>query len=473
MKTTLKEKWLFILIIMQPFLDILAYFQYDNPTGTMAGYLRLVIMLIIPFVVLIKKRKLSFIILMGVIGVYCLLHIAMCFLNGYQNLIADVSYMLKVVQGPILGISFCYIITDEKYREQIVNGFVVNYIVIVASVVVAHLSGTAVYTYNDYKVGYLGWFGNANSQSIILISMSAFVIYYAVKKKSKLGILLSMLSIGIVLLSNGTKAGYLALLGIYAGLMVFYAVDWIMAEKGKRKLQPAMIGLSLLLLVGAVFAYPYTPRARMDGYSTEKRAQENLVIEQKKEQIFNKQQGNALTLQDILADPKLKQELINLYKDKLRPDLVEKYGAETVLKKYGWAPAAYQLADVRLQKRINAELVWEESNFLTHLFGFEFAEVENFDLENDYPAIFYYYGYVGFGLYVIFLAYFLVLIIKALCKQFRAAFCLFNFVLAMTYVLQLGLAQFSGAILRRPNASIYLALVVGMIYYQCKKIEKR
>lgn len=41
----------------------------------------------------------------------------------------------------------------------------------------------------------------------------------------------------------------------------------------------------------------------------------------------------------------------------------------------------------------------------------------------------------------------------------------------MVYVLQLGLAQFSGAILRRPNASIYLALVVALIFYQCQKAK--
>ncbi len=472
MKRILKEKWLFLLIVLQPFLDMIAYFQYDSAVGTMAGYLRLVILLLVPFAVLNKKRKLSFVILMGIIGLYCVLHMAGCYLNGYQNIVADLSYMMKVVQMPILGISFCYILNEEAYREQIVRGFVVNYIVIVISMVVAHLSGTALYTYNDYKIGYLGWFGNANSQSIILISISTFVIYYAVKKKSKVGVPLAMIGVAIVLLSNGTKAGYLALLGIYAGLTAFYAFDWFMAEKGKRKLQPVMIAFSVILIVTSVLAYPITPRYAMDIYSYGKREEENKVIEEEKEKISTTEKGDVLTLDDILADPKLKQELIEIYEEDLNQDLVEKFGVERVLAEYGWAPGAYELADVRLQKRINAKLVWEESNFITHLFGVEFTEMEDYDLENDYPAIFYYYGYVGFGLYMIFLAYFLVLIIKVLCKRFKEAFCLFNFMLALTYVLQLGLAQFSGAILRRPNASIYLALVVAMIYYQCKKIEK-
>ena len=103
----IKGNWLFVLVVAQPFLDILAYFQYDSPIGTMAGYLRLLVMLAIPFYVLMKRRKLGFILLMGIIGIYCVLHVVSCYVNGYLSFFADVSYMLKVVQMPILAISFC------------------------------------------------------------------------------------------------------------------------------------------------------------------------------------------------------------------------------------------------------------------------------------------------------------------------------------------------------------------------------
>ena len=144
-----------------------------------------------------------------------------------------------------------------------------------------------------------------------------------------------------------------------------------------------------------------------------------------------------------------------------------------MLEKYGWFPDAFSLADVRLQKRINAELIWEDTGVLTHLFGFEFTEAADYDLENDYPALYYYYGYVGLGLYLIFLAYFLFIIVKAAIKNFKGVFNLFNFILLLTYIMQLGLAQFSGAILRRPNASIYLALIIALIFYRCKKAESK
>ena len=42
--------------------------------------------------------------------------------------------------------------------------------------------------------------------------------------------------------------------------------------------------------------------------------------------------------------------------------------------------------------------------------------------------------------------------------------------LLLCLMLQLGLAQFSGALLRRPNVSIYLSLVLGLIYYQTVRL---
>ena len=77
----LKKNWLFLLIIIQPLLDILAYFQYDSPVGTMAGYIRLIIMLMLPIYVLMKQRKKSFFALMAIIGIYCVGHICACYYN--------------------------------------------------------------------------------------------------------------------------------------------------------------------------------------------------------------------------------------------------------------------------------------------------------------------------------------------------------------------------------------------------------
>ena len=39
-----------------------------------------------------------------------------------------------------------------------------------------------------------------------------------------------------------------------------------------------------------------------------------------------------------------------------------------------------------------AKLMWEEKDFVTHLLGFEYSDMiynsSNYDLENDFPAVF-------------------------------------------------------------------------------------
>ena len=70
------------------------------------------------------------------------------------------------------------------------------------------------------------------------------------------------------------------------------------------------------------------------------------------------------------------------------------------------------------------------------------------------------------ALYILFIAYFAFLIIKRLIKDWKGSLNLYNFALLITLGLQLGLAQYSGAILRRPNVSIYLSLILALIYYQ-------
>ena len=89
----------------------------------------------------------------------------------------------------------------------------------------------------------------------------------------------------------------------------------------------------------------------------------------------------------------------------------------------------------------------------------------SYDMENDWHAIFYYYGYFGFALYVCFVLYFLMLVLKKLRKSgLKSCLTLESFFLMLTLALIIGLAHFSGATLRRPNVSIWFSLVLALIY---------
>ena len=80
--------------------------------------------------------------------------------------------------------------------------------------------------------------------------------------------------------------------------------------------------------------------------------------------------------------------------------------------------------------------------------------------------MYYYYGYIGIGSYILVIAYLAWRILKLLIRSFGESLTLLNFTLLLSFVILLGLAGFSGALFRRPNASIYLALVIAMIWHQ-------
>ena len=151
------------------------------------------------------------------------------------------------------------------------------------------------------------------------------------------------------------------------------------------------------------------------------------------------------------------------------PDMFARFTYPQICAKYKFNTNAGQLINVRLMKYNYASLIWDEKDALTHLVGYEPSEMwygANTDLENDWPAIYFYYGYLGFGLYAAFLLYYVWLILKRLLKDFKGTITLENFFLLLLFFLHVGLAQFSGSVIRRPNVSIYMSLVLALIAYK-------
>ena len=271
-----------------------------------------------------------------------------------------------------------------------------------------------------------------------------------------------------MMITNGTKVAYFSIFIIFGGTICFYLFQYFFnrKENGKQQLIMPLIYLGILGL--SIFVYPNTPRYYMTHLYNTEREQDEV---DRKEQLGGIEEKNGITLEEILADPKDKERIINYYTPLFDKGMVDRFGTEKILYAYGYLPDSWLITDVRKTKRLNASLIWNECDTLTKLVGFEYTNVENpkgdiLDLENDYSAIFYYYGYVGFGLYVLFLAYFILLILKTVITNFKEAVNPYHFALLITYLLQIASAQFSGAILRRPNVSIYMSIIMGLIYYQ-------
>ena len=466
--TFVRNHWLMLLIVIQPLLDVLAFWT-KSPDGTLAGYIRLAIMLLLPLYLLFTlKEKKRFILSMAAIALVCLLHILNCMRVGYVSMAFDISYAAKTAQMPILAVCFMHCIRNEQTRNQAYWGLFFAAAITAASIALSWLTGTSNVTYG-VGLGISGWVIDDNrcANSVIVVTLAAFSVFCAVKSdKLLVNILVPALAL-LVLLSNGTKACYLAVYVIFTGFALFLIAEKFLKRTELKK--PVVITLLVLSLLAVVLT-PLTPMYKV-------RFAQTSFAEQNQGEVESKLQAlgydiDALTDEEKLSDPVVRQVYEDYYRKMLwciMPNMFDRFTLDEIVQKYDYTTDAQTLIDVRQIKSTYAALMWDHSDLLTHLFGIDVSDIwltGSCDLENDWPAIYYYYGIVGFGAYMAFLLYFVVLIIRRLLRNFKTAFTADNFILLITFALLVGLAQFSGSVLRRPNVSVYMSLVLGLIYYQ-------
>lgn len=468
LKNFFLENWLILLIAAQPLLDALAFWT-RNSVATVAGFIRLAVMLIIPLYLLITlKKKKKFIISMLVIGLFCAAHVINSFRVGMISVFLDVEYMARIAQMPVLAVCFAFLIKDETTKNQALRGIYCAAVITVCCLALSLITGTWNSTYGG-TLGISGWVIDDNrcANSIIFVTLAVFGILYAYnsdKKAVQIGI---PALTALVLVANSTRACYMGLFCIFAGYIVFAIIHGKLT--GERIRKAFVIALVLLSIIAAV-VYPYTPRALVDS--------SKVAAAQKNQDEFDRKiraLGYDLTQmsdEEKLNTPEVFDAFEEYYQSLIGyviPDMFERFGAERVLIKYGFETNANKLIDVRRMKTSFAALIWDDSDALTKIFGFEVGRQflnGPYDMENDWPALFYYTGYIGFGLYAAFILYFIYLIVRRLLADFKGTFTAENIALGICLVLQLALAQFSGALIRRPNVSIYLAVVLGLIYYK-------
>ena len=465
-----RNHWLMALIVMQPLLDIIAFWT-KNPDGTLAGYVRLIIMvclpLYLPFTLRGSERK-SFIFWMLGIGLVCALHIANTIRTGPVSLGFDISYTAKVAQMPILAVCFMYSIKNDQTRNQAYWGLFFAAGITAAALGLSVLTGTANCTYGE-GLGVSGWVIDDNrcANSIILVTLAAFSIFCAVKSdKPFVNIAVPVVS-AVVLIANGTMTCYMSIFVIFIGFAVF-----LLLEKKIRGCNLNRLAVIVLVAVAiaSAAAYPLTPKYKI------KQTQSDFA--ELTQDDFDEGIGalgydlDSMSNEEKLSNPEIHTALEDYYWKCLwiiTPNMFERFDIDEIMLKYDLTTDAATLIDTRTIKNAYASLMWDHSDTLTKLFGIDVSDIwltGGMDLENDWPAIRYYYGYVGFAAYAAFILYFVYLIIRRLCRDFKGSFTADNFILLVTFALLIGLAQYSGAGLRRPNVSIYLALVLGLIHYQ-------
>ena len=462
------DNWLFILIAAQPVLDVLAYWT-NNTHSSWAGYIRLTIMVALPVVMLIRlEKKKRFLICMLIIGAFCVLHALNCLRVGYIDPMRDISYMARVAQVPVLTVCFVYAVRDERMKNQAVRAMEIAAALVLLALVLAIVTGTENVTYGQ-GLGVSGWVidNNRCANSIILVTLSCFAMYYACKSDSKLINAAIPAIVCAVFISNGTKACYYGIFAVMLGFLAFILLDRLV---NKTELKKLLLIVLAALSVGSAAVYPYTPRAKVEAMQASSIAlkDEDELVRLLREKGYDVQ---SMSVEEKLADPVVRETFETYYRKlmwHIMPEMFDRFGVERIMREYDMTTSAATLIDERLMKRTYAGMIWSETDALTKLTGYEVSEINDpaYDPENDWPALFFYYGYLGFGLYIAFILYFIWKLIKYVRGSFKGSLNLLNFTLLICLALQLGLAEFSGALLRRPNVSVYFSVVLALIYYR-------
>ena len=207
-----RNHWLMLLIILQPVLDILAFWT-KNPDATVSGYLRLLIMVALPIYLFLKLKdkrdKLRFFLAMAAIGLVCAAHLLNTLRVGPVSFMYDFSYTAKTAQLPILAVCFIYCIRNEQTRNQAYWGLFFAAVIMAVGLGLSWITGTAHVTYGD-GLGISGWVIDDNrcANSVIVVTLAAFSVFCAIKlDRTPVNILVPVVAL-VILLSNGTKACY-------------------------------------------------------------------------------------------------------------------------------------------------------------------------------------------------------------------------------------------------------------------------
>lgn len=203
---------MFIILIIQPILDIVSYFAVKYGYTSYTTIIRMIFFMgITLYSFYISKRKKIYIGISGVIAIFWILHMVGCWKNGYQSIPQDIAMYLRTIQMPIFTLNFITIFEKEqKYTREIEKAYVTNYIIIISSIILSFLIGMPEYTYYG-GIGIKGWFAVGNSQSCIVSIMAPLGLCFAYRKKNKILFCATLLLECVNMYFFGTRVAFFSI----------------------------------------------------------------------------------------------------------------------------------------------------------------------------------------------------------------------------------------------------------------------
>lgn len=498
------------ILAIQPMLDVLSYFLMEMGSNAFSTAVRFVMLAAVALLgfILSDQKKLYFI-FYGIAALFWVLHMANCFRVGYRSPVADTANFLRLLNFPIFTLSFITFFQKGKnIRKMIYTGIAIDFGEVLLFTALPWLLGHPVYTYRILKVGIMGWFAIPSAQNAVIVLAIPLTIFWAYRTKKYPVFLAAVLLCFGLMFVTGTK------LTFYSIFIIAGAYSFLFILNLKKKSLKYVLPLLAVAVLAYGFRY-YSPMAdRERQYAYALGNYESLVEASMKNNGGDAEALQALrdgfdtanTSEELLE--KIRRTLFGVYTDKqvygaLLKDLYARFGVYNVMEAYDYTYQPPILSDTRVRKNIFARLMWEEKDLGTRLLGFEYSDMlmgeETYDLENDFPAVYYFCGYLGFSLYLLIFIYLFFIIFRAFFKDISACarereekqgnkfvkglgsfwqgmkrFLTVEMgAVGMTFLLAVIAAQVSGNVLRRPNVTVYFAVTAAYMYHLTVDLRKR
>lgn len=439
----------------QPLLDVLSFWTQDLAWGsklTLALRLLLFLCVVLTGFVL-SGHKRAYWITAAVCAVLYAAHMLACLRANEAftaaNLISDAANFIRVAQIPLFTIAFItFLRCCRQGFASFERGITIAFWIIAAVELLSALTGTDPYTYSGKHIGLRGWFYGASTQSAILSMLVPLTLCPALRS----GNIRRWLPVAVVgfaeLFCFATRLAYMSLFVTAIGT----GIIWAITRRGDRKIYIAL----LLCAAVCAAAFPVSPmRQNQQAVAANAvRKQENIdrLVTQGKAEFGD--QGYAY--------------LTYAY-DEYLGGTVERYGLEATAEMYGYSTKAADITNVRTIKINYCRLMLNTEPFTSRLFGLSYDEMTYhgycYDVENDFHGITYLYGWAGLACLLAFLGYFLVIIVRALIRNARRYFTVEAGACGVALCTCLAHIYNTAGVLRRPNASFYLCLILAAIWY--------
>ena len=468
------------LLLIQPVMDVISFWlqRFDLSTAPTLVLRMGILGITILYGFLVSDRKQVYYIAAAVCVAIAAGHVYACLQlpDGYVSPIQDLTNYVRVVQMPLLAICLItFLRQNEETFAAIQRSLTGVLLMILAVEILCMVTNTDYGTYTD-GIGTIGWFSNTNSQSnnlCILVPISLAWQLVQEKRNMPLFWVTAMLSFA-ALYFFGTRLAYL---GIYA-TCIGLSFTIFLVRRRDWKIAAALLGIAILATALMTYS-PMVEHMRVNGgIQNERQGYINMQIGDDLEEVkalIQKVPGNSGNSSSSEEKGMTEEERQQLIED-LTPvyehyvsDFVEIFGAEKTMEMFNYSIDVHDFSAIRPKKLMFAQMLMNDSPVSSQIFGLNLARFtvgENiYDVENDFHGLYYLYGWVGLGAYLLFLVYFVYLIIWALIKNARKYYTPEAAAYGIAFLMCLAHAYNTAGVIRRPNASIYLSVILAVFYY--------